>query len=54
MAAAPESDSSPVVSPLMVLAVVPVSVTHLRSMTSRLLPAIRADRPGAGAPEVRP
>jgi hypothetical protein len=39
MAAAPESDSSPTSSPALVLAVVPVSVTHPRSMSSRPLPA---------------
>jgi hypothetical protein len=39
MAAAPESDSSPTSSPALVLAVVPVLVTHPRSMTSRPLPA---------------
>src|ERR1017187_8738460 len=39
MAAAPESDSSPASSPALVLAVVPVSVTHPRSMSSRPLPA---------------
>ena len=38
MAAAPELDSSPAASRL-VLVVVPVSVTHSRSMTSRFLPA---------------
>ena len=41
MAAAPESDSGPPLSRL-VLVVVPVSVTHSRSMTSRSLPL----RPG--------
>jgi hypothetical protein len=39
MAAAPESGSSPHQLPRLVLAVVPVSVTHPRSMTSRPLPA---------------
>ena len=52
MAAAPESDSSPPF-PALVL-VVPVSVTHPCSMTSRLLPAIRATGPALGVPEVRP
>ena len=45
MAAAPESDSGPPLSRL-VLVVVPVSVTHSRSMTSRSLPL----RPGLCAP----
>ena len=53
MPAAPESGSSPTSSPALVLAVVPVSVTHSRSMTSR--PAcVRATGPALGVPEARP
>jgi len=40
-------------SPAVVLAMVPVSVTHSRSMSSR--PCLRpGQRPGAGAPKARP
>ncbi len=54
MAAAPESDSGPPDSRLLVLVVVPVSVTHSRSMTSRLLHCVRAIGPDGGVPEARP
>ena len=40
-------------SPAVVLAMVPVSVTHSRSMSSR--PCLRpGQRPGAGVPKARP
>jgi hypothetical protein len=52
MAVAPESDSSPTNSAL-VLAVVPVSVTHPRSMSSRFLLS-PGHRPALGVPEARP
>ena len=42
MAAAPESDSRPTAPAAVVLVVVPVSVTHSLSMTSRPLLYVRA------------
>jgi hypothetical protein len=54
MAAAPESDSGPPHPRLLVLAVVSVSVTHFRSMTSRVLHCVRAIGPDGGVPEARP
>ena len=51
MAATPESDSSP--SAFSAHGLVPVSVTHSRSMTSRLLPAIRPAGPDGGVPKAR-
>jgi hypothetical protein len=54
MAAAPESGSRPTSSPALVLVVVPVSVTHSRSMTSRPLRASGATGPALGVPKARP
>ena len=51
MAATPESDSSPCA--FSAHGLVPVSVTHSRSMTSRLLPAIRPAGPDGGVPKAR-
>ena len=48
MAAAPESASGPLL-PVVVLAVVPVSITHPRSMPSRSLP-LSGPQPGLGVP----
>ena len=52
VAATPESDSSP--CPFSAHGLVPVSVTHSRSMTPQLLPAIQPTGPDGGVPEVRP
>jgi hypothetical protein len=54
MAAAPESDSRPTAPAAVVLVVVPVSVTHSLSMTSRPLALRPGPRPGRGVPEARP
>ena len=51
MAATPESDSGPCA--FSAHGLVPVSVTHSRSMTSRLLPAIRPAGPDGGVPKAR-
>ncbi len=48
----PESDSSP--CPFSAHGLVPVSVTHSRSMTPQLLPAIQPTGPDGGVPEARP
>ena len=52
VAATPESDGRP--CPFSAHGLVPVSVTHSRSMTPQLLPAIQPTGPDGGVPEVRP
>src|ERR1019366_5846934 len=54
MAAPPESDSSPASSPALVLAVVPVSVTHPPLDDFASTARSRAAGPALGVPKARP